>query len=216
RDARALERVGVDGARASIPLAADPAFLRVANRRMYVYSRASGVLQEIATHPFAIARTLDVAPFASDLEIDSGVAYLVYPRAAKIVAVAIESMKPIREIHVGAVPVDLAIASHHLALADPSAKRIWMIERDESFARAFLRGLIGIAPRSGNRDYPTGVDRILTSGGEVYAYDSSSQTLYRGTKPMAEGIGPQAFSIGPGGAYAWSDTVRRLQRISTE
>jgi len=46
RDARALERIGADGARASIELAADPAFLRESNGLLYVYSRAAGVLQE--------------------------------------------------------------------------------------------------------------------------------------------------------------------------
>ena len=220
RDARALERVGVDGARASIPLAADPAFLRVANGRIYVYGRASAVLQEITTRPFAMARTLSVAPFASDFEIDNGVAYLVYPRAAKIGAIALQSMKPLRDISVGAVPVDLAIRSHTLAVADPSAKRIWMVQGEESFgqafARGFLRGLIGLGLTSGNRDFPTGIDRVIPQGRDLYAYDSSSGTLYRGTKPIAQGIAPQAFSAGTGGLYIWSDTVRRLQRIQAE
>ena len=220
RDARALERVGVDGARASINLAADPAFLRVASRRIYVYSRASGVLQEITTTPFAIARTLNVAPFASDFEIDAGVAYFVYPRAAKIAAISIPTMKPIREISVGAVPVDLAITPRSLAIADPSAKRVWMIEGEQSFAQAFargfLRGLIGLGLTSGNRDFPTGVDRVFVAGRELLAYDSSTGTLYRGTKPIAQGVGPQAFSIGAHAIYVWSDTVRRLQRIEPE
>jgi len=220
RDARALERVGVDGARASINLAADPAFLRLASGRIYVYGRASGVLQEITTTPFAIARTTTVAPFASDFEIDNGVAYLVYPRAAKIAAISIATMKPIRQINVGAVPVDVAITSDTLAIADPAAKRVWMVEGEESFgqafARGFLRGLIGLGLTSGNRDFPTGVDRVVVSNRGLFAYDSSTGTLYRGTKPIAQNVAPQAFSIGAGGVYVWSDTVRRLQRIEAE
>ena len=104
-----------------------------------------------------------------------------------------------------------------LAVADPSAKRIWTVEGEESFARAFargfLRGLIGLGLTSQNRDFPTGIDRVIVRGGELYAYDSSSGTLYRGTKAIAQGVAPQAFTIGPGGVYVWSDTVRRLQRI---
>ena len=107
RDARALERIGTDGARASISVAADPALLRESNGRLYVYSRTAGVLQEITTSPFAISRSVSVAPFASDLEVDGQNAYLVYPRAAKISTVSIATMKTAGEITVGAVPVDL-------------------------------------------------------------------------------------------------------------
>lgn len=217
RDARALEMIGADGTRASIPIAADPAFLRVWNDRLVVYSRVGGVLQEIATGPLAVRRTLAVRPFASDFEIADNVAYLVYPRAAKIAAISLATMQPIRETGAGAVPVDLAITSHTLAVADPSAKRIWTVEGEESFARAFargfLRGLIGLGLTSQNRDFPTGIDRVIVRGRELYAYDSSSGTLYRGTKAIAQGVAPQAFTIGPGGVYVWSDTVRRLQRI---
>jgi hypothetical protein len=62
RDARALERIGADGARASIPLAADPAFVRNAGTRIYVYSRTAGVLQRISISPFAVTRTVSVPP----------------------------------------------------------------------------------------------------------------------------------------------------------
>src|SRR5437588_13035170 len=40
RGARALERIGADGTRASISTGADPAFLRESNGRLYVYARA--------------------------------------------------------------------------------------------------------------------------------------------------------------------------------
>src|ERR1043165_8097890 len=92
RDARALERIGAGRARASIPLAADPAFLFAAGERLYAYSRTAGILQEITASSFAVARSMHVAPFASDVETDGKDAYLVYPREAKIRVVALATM----------------------------------------------------------------------------------------------------------------------------
>lgn len=221
RDARALERIGADGARASISLAADPAFVREANGRLYVYSRAAGVVQEITTTPFAIARSASVVPFASDFEIRSGIGYLVLPRAAKIATISLAAMKPAEDISVGAVPVDIDFVSRKIAVADPSAKRVWIIEPRESFGRAFargfLRGLIGLGlTPSGNSDFPSGIDRVIVLGSRLYAYDSSTGTLYRSAKAIAKNIAPQAFTAGPGGVYVWDDAVRRLQRIEPD
>ena len=219
RDARALERIGADGTRASVPLAADPAFLRQANGKIYVYSRAAGVVQEITTSPFAMSRSLRVVPFASDFEILGSDGYLVQPRAAKIAMVSLQTMTPAGEVSAGAVPVDLAISSSMLAVADPSTKRIWMIEPRESFAqsfaRGFLRGLIGLGIE-GNRDFPTGIDRVIVQRSRLYAFDTSTGTLYHSSKAIAKGLAPQAFSIGPGGVYIWDDAVRRLQRIEPD
>jgi hypothetical protein len=224
RDARALERIGGDGARASIELAADPAFLREARGRLYVYARAAGVLQEITASPFAIARSVSVAPFASDFQTDGTNAYFVHPREAKIRVVALATMKPSGEIAVGAVPVALAIASSHtLAVADPSAKRVWTIEGSQSFsqafARGFLRGLLGLGIRpSRNSDFPTGVDRVLVRGNLLLAYDTSSATLYRVAQAkssiVAKDVRPQAFTATSAGVFVWDDAVRRLQRYS--
>ena len=216
RDARALERIGPDGARASVSVAADPAFLRIANSRLYVYSRAAGVLQEINTKPFAISRSLNVPPYASDFEVDGKNAYFVYPRTAKVTILDIATAKR-SDITVGAVPVDLALASDRLAVADPSAKRVWMIEGKESFAhgfaRGFLRGLLGLGLAPRNRDFPTGVDRVIVRGSRIYSFDSSTGTLYASSKAIAKSLSPQAFSIGQGGIYVWDDAVRRLQRL---
>jgi hypothetical protein len=219
RELYLLDRDGsaVEHAHTSLRVAADPAFLRVANSRLYVYSRAAGVLQEIRTNPFAISRSIRVPPFASDLEVDAKNGYLVYPRAAKIAIVSIATAKQ-TEMAVGAVPVDIAVISRGLAVADPSAKRVWIIEAKESFAQAFARGflhgLLGLGLSAlRNSDYPTGVDRVIVQGSRLYAYDSSSGTLYRSSKAIAKSVAPQAFSIGPGGVYVWDDAVRRLQRL---
>jgi len=224
RDARALERIGADGARASITLAADPAFLFAAGERLYAYSRTAGILQEITASSFAVARSMHVAPFASDVETDGKDAYLVYPREAKIRVVALATMQPASEVAAGAVPVALAIAPPHtLAIADPSAKRVWIIEGAQSFsqafARGFLRGLLGIGMRPrGNSDFPTGVDRVLIRGKALIAYDTSSGTLYRVAKSqssiVAQNIRPQAFTVTHDAVWTWDDSVRRLQRTA--
>lgn len=223
RDARALERIGADGARASIAVAADPSFLRAAGDRLYVYARTAGVLQEITAAPFAVARSVPVAPFASDVEIENGNAYLVYPREARLRIVALASMKSTGDVAVGAVPVALAIApSHALAIADPSAKRVWVIEGSQTFsqafARGFLRGLLGLGVRPNrNSDFPTGVDRVLVRGNALLAYDTSSGTLYRVAKSkssaIAQSVTPQGFTLTPDGVFVWDDSVRRLHRL---
>ena len=232
RDARALERIGMDGTRASVKVAADPAFVRVSNGRLYVYSRLDGTVQEISTSPFAIRRTARMPPFASDLEVDARNAYLVYPRAANIGVLRLSSMTSSGKIDVGAVPVDLtftsaptALTAGTLAVADPSGKRVWLIEGAQSFsqavARGFLRGLLGLGLFGGNgSQFPTGVDRVVIRGSKWYAYDSSSATLYGFTKRkstiVAKNVAPAGFSAGPGGLYVWDGTVRRLQRIEAE
>jgi hypothetical protein len=231
RDARALERIGADGARASIPLAADPAFVRQAGDRIYVYSRTAGVIQEITTSPFEVRRTVAVAPFASDLELDAKNAYLIFPRGGKIRIVSLATMKNSGSFDVGAVPVDAAFASsgtaltaRTLAVADPSAKRVWMVQGAESFAQAFargfLRGLIGLGLYGGGASqFPTGIDRVIVSRLRSYAYDSSSGTLYRFTKSrssiVAKNVAPVGFAVGADGLYVWDNAVRRLQRFDS-
>ncbi len=232
RDARALERIGADGTRASLNVAADPAFVRQANGRLYVYSRAEGLLQEITTSPFALRRSAKAAPFASDLEVDGRNAYLVYPRGAKVGVVSLSSMTASGNIAVGAVPVDMAFVSRAtaltaraLAVADPAAKRVWIIEGSQSFtqalARGFLRGLLGLGLFGGRASqFPTGVDRLFVRGSRWYAYDTSSGTLYRFTKSrrsvVAKDLDPQSFSVATGGVYVWNDAVRRLQKMDSD
>ena len=232
RDAHSLERIGSDGSRSSVALASDPAFLRQFGGRFYVYSRAEGVLQEITAAPFAVRRSAHVARFASDLELDGRNAYLVDPRAGNLAVVSLATMTPAGKIDVGAVPIDLAFAgastaltARTLAVADPSAKRVWLIEGAQSLtqavARGFLRGLLGLGLFGGRESqFPTGIDRVIVLGSRWYAYDTSSGTLYRFTKSkssvLAKGVGPTAFSVGPGGVFVWNDAVRRLQRIELD
>jgi len=231
RDARAIERIAADGTRTSLPLAADPAFLRERNGKLYVYSRSAGVLQEISTAPFAIARSARVAPFASAFETDSRDAYLVFPREAKLRLVALATMQADGEIKAGTVPVDIAITSptaltaRTLAVADPSSKRVWVIEGKQSvsqaFARGFLRSFLGLGLFGGHdSQFPTGVDRVIVAGRLWLAYDSSSSTLYRFTKNksavIAQNLAPTAFTVTRDGVFAWDEAVRRLHRIGVD
>jgi hypothetical protein len=227
RDARALERIGADGTRESVSTGADPAFLRQANGRLYVYDRAEGIVQEISTLPFGVRRTARVAPFGSDFEVHSSNAYIVDPHTAKIGIVNLATMQPAGNIEVGAVPVAFAFASSGtsltagtLAVADPSAKKVWLIEGAQSmtqaFTRGFLRGLIGLGLFSGASQFPTGVDRVFVQGSRWYAYDSSSGTLYRFTKStssvIARNVSAHGFVVSAEGVFVWNDAVRRLQQ----
>ena len=226
RDARALERIGADGTRASISTGADPAFLRAANGRLYIYARGEGVVQEVSTSPFAIRRNVRVTPFGSDFEIDAKNAYIVDPHGAKIGIVNLDSMQSAGSIDVGAVPVSFAFASsgtsltaRTLAVADPSAKKVWMIEGAQSvtqaFTRGFLRGLIGLGLfGSGTSNFPTGVDRVFVRGARWYAFDSSSGTLYRFTKSSSSVVAKNihSFTVVPEGVFYWDDAVRRLHQ----
>jgi hypothetical protein len=228
RDARTLERIAADGTRTALATGADPGAIRESGARVYVYCRAEGALDEYTTAPFARRRSVHVAPFASDFELDAQNAYFVLPRGSKIEVVALASMQPAGSIDVGAVPVSFAFTStgsaltaRTLAVADPSAKKVWMIEGAQSFTQAFtrgfLRGLIGLGLFGGGASqFPTGVDRVITSGNRWYAYDSSSGTLYRfssdGTAVVATKIGASQFAVTAGGVFVWNDAVRRLQK----
>ncbi|HEX2833063.1 MAG TPA: hypothetical protein VHW00_08610 [Thermoanaerobaculia bacterium] len=188
RDARVLQHIGG----ANIAVAQDPAFLGQSEGKLYVYSRSLGMLEEIAHD--RVTRRASIPRFASDLEIAGTSAYLVYPREGRIRIVDLKTMGVRGEVTVGAVPVDLAVAgggtaltARILAVADPSAKRVWLTEETQSTAKAvargFLRGFLGLG-LFGNRSsqFPTGVDRVWIRGKRWFAYDTSSGTLYSFTR----------------------------------
>ncbi|MBV8518320.1 MAG: hypothetical protein JO197_13060 [Acidobacteria bacterium] len=220
RDARVLQHVGG----ASIPLAADPAFVRAANGRLYVYSRVDGVLEEIERD--RVVRRATIAPFASDLEVDGANAYLLFPRDARVRVVDLRTLRVSDTLAAGAVPVDVALAGGGsaltapiLAVADPSAKRVWLTEGTQSMtqavARGFLRGVLGLglfANRSS--EFPTGIDRVVARGSRWLAYDSSSGTLYRVTRQkstvVATGIAPGAYALTAGGIAFWQNGRVRI------
>ena len=234
RDASRLERRGADSpvgpleSRSYVALAPDPAFMRAGGGMIYVYSRLDGVVQEIAPATMRIARTVTLAPFASDFEIDGSTGYLVYPADAKLRTFTLAVMKRGDDIAAGAVPVDLAVTSRsnaisasRLALADPSAKRVWIIEGTQSVTRAvargFIRGLLGLGLfLSQSSDFPSGVDRVVSRGSTTIAYDSTTQTLYRlkGSKGqmIARDVAPGAFALTDSSVAIWQNGALRLIR----
>jgi hypothetical protein len=221
RDARLLQHVGGK----DYPLAADPSHLATTGGRVFVYSR-SGLLQEVG------GGKLEVPPFASDFEIAGDRFYLVYPREGRVVIGPRGPMRrigPITPINLGAVPTDLAFAAAStaltarvLAVADPSAKRVWLTETTQStaqaVARGFLRGLIGLGLYGGRAsEFPTGVDRVETRGKYWIAYDSSSRTLYRFTRGkstvLARNVAPGAFALTADGVAWWNGTSVAEKRL---
>jgi hypothetical protein len=214
RDARMLQHVG----KGAVSVAADPAFVRASRRKVYVYSRTTGAIEEIDGD--RVTRRVEVAPFASDMEIAGHIAYLAYPRDARIRAVDLDTMTVADNVVIGAVPVDLVIASggtaltaRVLAVADPSAKRVWLTEgtqtMTQAFLRGFLRGFLGLGLFGRRTSFPTGVDRVMTRNNVWVAYDSSSGTLYRFTKSkssvVATSVPPNGFAITAEGIAYWKD-----------
>ncbi len=209
RDGRVLQRLTGPNGGTSIPVSQDPAFLGQSEGKLYVYSRTNGALEEIAND--RITRRMAIPRFASDLEVAGTTAYLAYPREARIRVVDLKTMKVRGEVAVGAVPVDLAIAgggtaltARILAVADPSAKRVWLTEETQSTAKAvargFLRGFLGLGLfGSRSSQFPSGVDRVWIRGRHWIAYDSSSGTLYSFTKKnsavLAKNVSLQDFFI---------------------
>jgi hypothetical protein len=224
RDASKLERIGGP----SVAVDPDPAFMRALNNTIYVYSRLDGVVQEIDPRAMRVTRRVTLAPFASDFEIDARTGYLVYPHDAKMRTFALATMKRGNDVPAGVVPIDLAVTARanalsasKLALADPSAKRVWVVEGTQSVAKAvargFIRGLLGLGlftPK--NSDFPTGVDRLVSKGSTTVAYDSATQTLYRlkGTKgtAIAREVAPGAFAVTENGVAVWQNNALRLIR----
>ncbi len=227
RDARLVQKIGAPAFRIGVD--PDPAFLRESNGALYVYSRATGAIEEISGE--RVTRRIAVAPFASDFDVAGRTAYLVYPREARIRIVSLDTMKTTGEVTVGAVPVDMdfagggtAISARILAVADPSAKRVWLTEAAQSttkaIARGFLRGFLGLGLfGSRSSQFPTGVDRVVIRGKSWLAYDSSSGTLYRFTRSkssvIAKGIAPQAFAVAAdGGVRYWQNGTLVAERTA--
>jgi len=82
-------------------------------------------------------------------------------------------------------------------------------------ARGFLRGLIGLGlNRNRTSQFPSGVDRVIARGSSWIAYDSSTGTLYRSGKAIAQSVGPHAFALTSNGIVWWDDTAPRLHKTT--
>lgn len=225
RDGRRLQRLGADGVDEEIETPHDAVFLGVANGRLYVYGRTSGVLIELQPRPLRVTRRVEVPPFASDMEADDRAIYLLYPRMGTISVVLLRDFR-IDSEPVGAVPVDAAIEGNRttitagsLVVADPSSKRIWRSERLQSFraavGRGFIRGLLGLGLyRPSSPQFPTGVDRVVVDRYARLAYDSTAGSLFRfdGKKPrlLARDLAPGEFAATPDGVAVWDSDAESV------
>jgi hypothetical protein len=228
RDSRTLARFERNGARREVALAADPSFVRTARGAIFVYSRVEGIVQEIDPRSMRVLRAVTTVPFASDFEVDGRTAYLVIPQEAKIRTFDLATLKPTGSVTVGAVPVDAtiqkgatALSAATLAVADPSSKRVWIVEGRQSptaaFARGFVRGFLGLGLfRGKNAEFPTGVDRVVSGHGKTLAYDSATGTLYEVGKSksvrLAERVAPGSFALTERGPAIWENGRFRLIR----
>lgn len=226
RDSRTLERIDVDGGRRSIPTAADISAMAETSGRLFLYSRVEGTVQEFSPKSMTLLRQGRIAPFASDLILDSKRGYLALPQSGQVVIFSLTDLRKEETIAVGAVPVDLeleggrnAVSAGRIAVANPSSKRIWRAEggqsESEAFARGFVRGLTGLGlykPRS--QAFPTGVDRVRSSSRYTVAYDSSSRRLYqvagKESRLIASNVGSEAFDISGSRVWFWDEDRKVL------
>jgi len=226
RDANAIEKIG----EGKIPLGRDPELLAVNGDRAYVYSRVDGAFQEIGIEPFELLRTIQLDRFASAMQCDAHSAYLAFPAGAHIKIVDLETMELTKDdVTIGQLPMDVAISggptaltASRLAVADPVAKRVWLVEGRQStkqaFARGFLRGMLGLHPFSQTeKQFPAGIDHVLSLGAQWIAFDSSTGTLYEVTKRetivLARGLAPHAFALTPEGVVWWQNGTLVAQKV---
>jgi hypothetical protein len=140
------------------------------------YFRGTGVLD-------VRGRSVAVAPYASDLETDGRTAYLVFPREAKVRTVDLKTLA-VGEIVVGAVPVDLAISGRMLAVADPAARRVWMIEGVQSMTEAETRGRRCVAFDSATSTLYSVEGKVLARNAE-FALTDEGVAIYSGGRLTA-------------------------------
>lgn len=139
-------------------------------------------------------------------------------RRGSVLTVDLASMKPASNGTIGAVPVgitlfggDILAAPVIVAIADPVAKSVWVVDgvqsEKQAFARGFIRGLIGLGSVDTDHvSFESGVDRVSINGSHRLAYDTATGTLYRfsnkDSSVVARGVGPNAFAATPTG-FAW-------------
>ncbi|MFN2443004.1 MAG: hypothetical protein ABR517_09995 [Thermoanaerobaculia bacterium] len=211
RDEGTLTRLRGDGEQINVASSGRPGFLSIAGGAVFTYDPIRGLIERFDPDSLEPAGTLSIDRFASDFETDGRFGYLAVPGTGEVISFSLASLDGKKSLQGGAVPVDVAIehpsgplSGATLAIADPSSRRIWRIEGQQSagaaFGRGFLRGLIGLglySPRSSA--LPAGVDRIESAAGGLLAFDSSSGTLYRITGRQSAQIATGLDSSG----YAW-------------
>lgn len=214
RDRYRVLRITSEGL-TDVVVALDPAFIAVSDKFVYVYSRAEGLLQEIDPKSAQVTRTATVGSGGSDLEVRppkrgepaGAVAYVCRPGYAKIAVVDLVAMDSIQRT-LGGAPIDLAyvplgaklsINPGMSVVADPG-KQILLESTDPG-------------PVGTTINLPTATDRIAIAGAGLFAFDSSSGTLYRvegrtATK-VASGLTATSFVATDDGLFTWAGKLRR-------
>lgn len=189
RDDASLAFVASDGGMQQIDVPQGAALVETNGNVAFIYSPITGELVNLDPS-LRITSRMKSSPGASDLEIAGNYVYLVHAKRGEIHAHDAATLKFLERVSAGAVPVDVeaigdrtALGAGTLLIADPSSKRVWREEGSQSeleaFSRGFLRGVLGLGlytPRSS--EMPAGADRLMQSGSEVFALDSSSGALY--------------------------------------
>jgi len=112
RDRSRAVRITPDGQQTEVALALDPALIAVSHRFVYVYSRISGLLQEIDPQSMRVTRTAAAGTAGSGFEVElpkpgdrhGAIGFLSRPAYGKLVVIDLEPMD-VRERNGGA-PAD--------------------------------------------------------------------------------------------------------------
>ncbi|HEY0787792.1 MAG TPA: hypothetical protein VGE86_04050, partial [Thermoanaerobaculia bacterium] len=229
RDAALLTRV--DPADASIRSVAVPpasSHLLVTRHGAIAYAALTGDAARVDPESLALLARRALPRFGSDLASDGAAGYLVEPRSGRLTVFSLETLAILEERAAGAVPVDVemeapanAARGAKIAIADPSSKRVWRDEGAQSTAaavgRGFLRGLLSLGLYNpSSAAFPSGVDRLAVTGGRIFAFDSSTGTLWlvRGERAteLARSVAWGAFA--PVGNVVWIARGTSTERVS--
>lgn len=229
RDGHRLTRIEPStGSTRSIDVPPGSSHLLAARQGVIVYSSVSGAAARVDAATLEVLARAMLPRFGSDLATEGGSGYLVEPRSGRLTVFSVDTLAAGDQRTVGAVPVDLEVEAPanaargaRIAIADPASKRIWRDEGAQSTAaavgRGFLRGLLGLGLyRPGSAGFPSGIDRVVATGGSVLAFDSSTETLYgvRGDRAteLARGLPWGSFAVvGDDVLLARGDTVERIR-----
>ncbi len=228
RDAARLSRIDpTDASVRSVEAPVAASHLLAAPEGIIVYAALTGTTARFDPVTLQLLARRSLNRYASDLESEGGTGYLVEPRQARLTVFSLETLAVEEERAAGAVPVDVEVEAPanaargaRIAIADPSSKRVWRDEGAQSTAaavgRGFLRGLLGLGLyRPGSTAFRSGVDRVAAIGGRIWAFDTSTGSLYavRGesAKKVASGLTWGSFApLGEDVLVARGDSIERI------
>lgn len=218
RDHSKVVRITPEGKETEVSVALDPAFLAVSDKFVYVYSRAEGWLQEIDPKLAQVSWRLLIGVAGSDLEIRlpttdapvaGAVAFVCRPVSGQIMAIDLVK-KESRELHAGVAPIDLmfvpfgAMLSHDPSasvVADPGLQAL-LLSQDPGRGKVFSQPMVP--------------DRLMITRAGIFAFDSSSGSVYRvegrTTTKIASGLTATSFVPTDEALFTWDATAGKPRR----